>query len=133
MRKIDEIIVHCSDTPAGREVSVSEIDRWHKARGMKCVGYHWVIGLDGRVESGRNEADPGAHCVGHNGRSVGVCYIGGRDANGRYADTRTVAQRRALLRLIGELRERYPGARVYGHRDFAARVCPCFDARTEYG
>lgn len=133
MRKIDEIIVHCSDTPAGREVSVSEIDRWHKARGMKCVGYHWVIGLDGRVESGRRESEPGAHCVGHNGRSVGVCYVGGRDANGRYADTRTVAQRRALLRLIGELRERYPGARVYGHRDFAVRVCPCFDARTEYG
>lgn len=133
MRKITEIIVHCSATPAGREVSVADIDRWHRELGFRAIGYHYVVLLDGTICPGRQENETGAHCAGHNARSIGVCYIGGTDATtGQPADTRTAAQRESLLRLVGELRRRYPMATVHGHREFAAKVCPCFDANKEY-
>lgn len=134
MRKIDEIIVHCSATPRGREVKAAEIDRWHRERGFRCIGYHYVVGLDGRIERGRQESETGAHCKGHNARSIGVCYVGGLSSDGKVAlDTRTDEQRVALTELIMGLKERYPGARVYGHRDFANKECPCFDAGREFG
>jgi len=133
MRKIDEIIVHCTATRAGHEVGVADIDREHRRRGFRCIGYHYLVGLDGRVDAGRPEAEVGAHCLGHNARSIGVAYVGGLDAAGRPADTRTAAQRRALQRFIAELCARYPGATVHGHREFAAKACPCFDASAEYG
>lgn len=70
----------------------------------------------------------GAHCLGHNYESIGVCYVGGLDrVTGKPKDTRTAAQRSALRRLVEQLRERYPGATVHGHREFAAKACPCFD------
>ncbi|MBO5749348.1 MAG: N-acetylmuramoyl-L-alanine amidase, partial [Bacteroidaceae bacterium] len=75
MRRIDKIIVHCTATPEGREVSVKEIDRWHRERGFKCIGYHYVIGLDGKVSEGRPIEEIGAHCTGQNSHSVGVCYV----------------------------------------------------------
>ena len=74
----------------------------------------------------------GAHCKGHNSRSIGVCYIGGCGRDMRPKDTRTPAQRAALLRLLRELRARYPKASIHGHRDFAAKACPSFDAAAEY-
>lgn len=74
----------------------------------------------------------GAHCLGHNANSVGVCYIGGLDSAGKAADTRTAAQKDALVRLLRELKGRFPGATVHGHREFAAKACPCFDAQKEY-
>lgn len=132
MRKIDMIIVHCTATPAGRDVSVSDIDRWHRERGFDCIGYHYVIGLDGTVHTGRPVEHVGAHCKGYNQRSVGVCYVGGVDAGMSPADTRTPAQRRSLRRLLIELRRRFPGAVVRSHRDFAPKACPCFDATAEY-
>lgn len=132
-RNINEIIVHCTATPCGREVSVAEIDRWHKARGFQGIGYHYVVHLDGVVEEGRPCALAGAHCRGHNSNSVGVCYVGGLKQDGKTpADTRTEAQRNALRELIAWLCRRYPGATVHGHREFAAKACPCFDARAEY-
>lgn len=73
-----------------------------------------------------------AHCRGHNGNSIGVAYVGGLDSRGKAADTRTEAQREALRRLIGELKGRFPEATVHGHREFAAKDCPCFDAGKEY-
>lgn len=132
MRKITEIIVHCSATRAGQEVSKKEIDRWHRARGFACIGYHWLVHLDGRVEAGRSEWRVGAHCRGHNARSVGVCYIGGVLADGHTpADTRTPAQKKALRSLVALLQHRYPGATVHGHCEFAAKACPCFDVQAE--
>lgn len=132
MRNVTEIIIHCTATPQGRNVSVSDIDRWHRARGFASIGYHYVVGLGGEIMAGRPENQAGAHCKGHNASSVGIAYVGGLDANGNPADTRTNAQRASLLRLIGQLRERYRGARVHGHREFAAKACPCFDAAKEY-
>ena len=132
-REIREIIVHCSATPEGREVSVADIDRAHRLRGFSGIGYHYLVGLDGTVFEGRSEAVVGAHCAGHNARSVGVCYVGGVDGRMQPKDTRTDQQRKSLLRLIVLLRQRYPLASVHGHREFAAKACPCFDAAKEYG
>ena len=135
MREIKEIIIHCSDTPAGRDYTVDDITRWHKARGFRTIGYHYVIYRDGSIHTGRPESETGAHCLdgGHNRHSIGICYIGGRAADGKgYEDTRTPEQKEALLSLLRQLKARYPHARVYGHRDFAARACPCFDAAGEY-
>ena len=131
MRRIERIIVHCTATESRREVSVAEIDRWHKRRGWRGIGYHYVVGLDGRIWKGRDEETIGAYCVGHYATSIGVCYVGGLLA-GQPADTRTPEQKTALERLIAELLERYPGASVHGHREFAAKACPCFDAAAEY-
>lgn len=132
MRQIEEIIIHCSATPEGRNVTVKDIDAWHRQRGFQCIGYHYVIYLDGSVHEGRKEELIGAHCSGHNGKSIGVCYIGGLDRNGKPKDTRTEEQRKALVRLISTLRTRYPRATVHGHNEFANKACPCFDVRKEY-
>jgi len=141
MRKINEIIVHCSATREGKSFKAADIDRWHKERGFGAtyggkkyhIGYHYVINLDGTVEVGRPEALTGAHCKGHNAHSIGVCYIGGLDADGKTAkDTRTSAQKSALAALLKRLRSEYPTASIHGHRDFAAKACPSFDATEEY-
>lgn len=133
MRKITKIIVHCTATQAGREVSVAEIDSWHRARGFRCIGYHYVVNLKGEVLAGRPEAEIGAHCLGQNTCSIGVVYVGGLTATGSAAaDTRTPAQRVALARLIATLRRRYPAATVHSHYEFAPKSCPCFDAASEY-
>ncbi|MBD5366677.1 MAG: N-acetylmuramoyl-L-alanine amidase [Bacteroides sp.] len=132
MRPIDMIIVHCTATPAGRRVSVTDVDRWHRERGFDGIGYHYLIGLDGTVHEGRPIEKVGAHCLGKNSRSIGVCYVGGLNAAMKPADTRTPAQRRALVELLRQLRRQFPGAVIRGHRDFAAKDCPCFDATKEY-
>ena len=132
MRKINEIIVHCSATAEGRDYTVADIDGWHKARGWRCIGYHYVIYRDGSVHTGRPVAQIGAHCTGHNANSIGVCYIGGCAADGKTPkDTRTPQQREALRRLVADLQKQYPGATVHGHREFAAKACPSFDVKTE--
>lgn len=131
MRKIDRIIIHCSDTPAGRYTTVADIDRWHRERGFKKIGYHYVIYLNGAIHKGRSETEIGAHCKGYNAHSIGVCYVGGKE-NGKPKDTRTDAQKESLLFLLRDLKKRYPNAKICGHRDLAARDCPCFDAKSEY-
>lgn len=125
--KVEKIIIHCSATPEGRDVTAKEIDRWHRARGFRCIGYHFVVRLDGSVERGRPEDEIGAHCLGENARSLGVCYIGGIDRDTlKPKDTRTAAQRIALRKLVRQLQARHPGATVHGHCEFAAKACPCF-------
>lgn len=133
MRKINKIIVHCSATPEGREVTVEEIDKWHKANGWKGIGYHYVIYLDGSIHEGRDEKEVGAHCASQNTNSIGVCYIGGVEADGKTPkDTRTEAQKKSLLELLKKLKEKYPNATIHGHREFASKACPSFDAKYEY-
>lgn len=133
MRKIDEILVHCAATPEGKDFTVEDIDKWHKARGFKKIGYHFVIYNDGSVHEGRNIEEVGAHCTNHNSRSIGICYIGGVAKDGKTPkDTRTEPQKIALLKLLKELKVKYPKAEIYGHRDFANKACPSFDAKTEY-
>ena len=90
--------------------------------------------MDGKVELGRSEAKPGAHCKGHNSDSIGICYIGGLDENGKPADTRTELQKAALAGLVAGYKQRFPNAKVIGHRDMpnVHKACPCFDAKEEY-
>lgn len=133
MRTINEIIIHCTATPAGRDVKVPQIRQWHLKRRFKDIGYHYVVYLDGTVAEGRPLVQPGAHCLGHNAHSIGVCYVGGLDKNGNPADTRTQKQKTAILQLLRRLHARFPQASVHGHREFAAKACPCFDAAAEYG
>ena len=132
MRSIDKIIVHCSATREGQHVTVQQIRQWHLQRNFADIGYHYVIYLDGTVHKGRPLEKAGAHCKGQNAHSIGICYVGGLDRQGKPKDTRTAAQKAALLSLIRELRQRFPRATVHGHREFANKACPCFDAKKEY-
>lgn len=132
MRTINLIVVHCTATFPDQRVTVEDITRWHKQQGFKTIGYHFVIAQDGTVHEGRPIEDIGAHCKDHNAHSLGVCYVGGLAADGKPADTRTPEQRESMLQLLTELKERFPDAAIHGHRDFANKACPCFDATNEY-
>ena len=133
MRKINSIIVHCSATPEGKSFTVADIDRWHRQRGFASIGYHYVVYLDGSIHAGRPLSQVGAHCQGHNVNSIGVCYIGGMTADNKHPkDTRTREQKLALTELLKHLKLQFPKAAIHGHRDFAAKACPSFDATKEY-
>lgn len=127
MRKINKIILHCSATKEGKSFRAADIDRWHREQGYTMIGYHYVILLDGTVETGRPVDLPGAHTAGHNADSIGICYIGGLDKEGNSCDTRTTAQRTTMKKLIGNLLVQYPNAKVHCHNEFANKDCPCFN------
>ena len=137
MRKISKIIIHCSATPEGKDFTVQQIRQWHttpkpKGNGWRDIGYHFVIYRDGSVHPGRPVEQIGAHTSGHNANSIGVCYIGGCAPDGKTPkDTRTPAQRAALIRLVAELLRQYPAATVHGHNEFAAKACPSFNVQKE--
>jgi N-acetylmuramoyl-L-alanine amidase len=131
MRPVNQIIIHCSATPAGREHTAADIDRWHRQHGFSRIGYHYVIRLDGTVEVGRPLEEAGAHASQHNAFSIGICYIGGLNRETwQPEDTRTTAQRCAMAALVRVLKQFFPRAEVLGHRDLpnVAKACPCFDA-----
>ena len=131
-RKIKEIIIHCSATPEGRDFTVEDIRGWHLQRGFADIGYHYVIYRDGSVHEGRSVNRAGAHCLGHNAHSIGVCYIGGVATDGKTPkDTRTSEQKNALTSLLIKLHTLYPKATLHGHREFANKACPSFDV-SEY-
>ncbi len=140
MRKINKIIIHCSATQEGKDISVDTIRKWHvEGRGWSDIGYHYIISLDGLTEVGRPIERSGAHTKGENKDSIGVCYIGGVEAergdNGKWIakDTRTDEQKRSLLNLLTTLKSIYgDDVTIHGHREFAAKSCPCFDAYEEY-
>lgn len=151
---IDAIVIHCSATRAGQDVRAADIDKWHKERGFAMIGYNYVIDLDGTVEVGRPLSRDGAHCntAGTSGRSynrhsIGICYVGGLDKDGKPADTRTPEQKRALRDLVYKLMDEYPDiVEVIGHRDASPdrngdgkitpnewiKQCPCFSVRDEF-
>lgn len=132
-RNIREIIVHCSATPDGKDFTVDDIRKWHKARGFSDVGYHYIVYRDGSVHDGRSVHLVGAHCTNHNANSIGVCYIGGVATDGKTPkDTRTPQQKEALLTLLKQLKSLYPQAKIYGHRNFSNKACPSFAASREY-
>lgn len=151
--EIDSLVIHCSATREGQNVKASDIDKWHKERGFKCIGYHYVIDLDGTIETGRPLTMSGAHCntAGlsgkvYNSHSIGICYIGGLDKKGNPKDTRTRKQKKAMHKLVNELVMKYPIVEIIGHRDASPdlngdgqitsnewiKVCPVFDVRAEF-
>lgn len=146
MKTIDSIIIHCSATLAGQDLRAKDIDKMHKARKFSQIGYNYVIDLDGTIEVGRPLTIAGAHCLGYNNHSVGICYIGGLDASGKASDTRTAAQKEALRTLIADLCKKYNIIEILGHRDTSPdlngngvvepsewmKMCPCFEVRDEF-
>ena len=128
MRTITLIIIHCSATPEGRSLSFEECRRDHiMHRHFRDIGYHFYITRYGTVHDGRPIEKVGAHCEGHNSHSIGICYEGGLDANGKPADTRTEAQRKALKSLVERMHRLFPKALIVGHHDLNPRkACPCF-------
>lgn len=132
-RKIKEIIVHCSATREGRDYTVEDIRKWHKQRGFNDIGYHYVIYRDGSIHEGRDINLVGAHCTNHNAYSIGICYIGGCKVDGLSPkDTRTQEQKDALLKLLRELKKKYPYATIHGHYEYANKSCPNFLVSEEY-
>ena len=136
MRPINEIIVHCSATRPewmdGHSVQAqaAEIDRWHRERNWKQIGYHYVVGRSGDVVEGRPIEHVGAHTKAHNTGTIGICLIGGHGggASDAFSDNFTPAQDRALRRLIAQLRAEYPAIKkISGHNDYTnLKTCPTF-------
>ena len=150
---IDAIVIHCSATRAEQDVKAADIDKQHKERGFKMIGYHFVIDLDGTIEKGRPLTMNGAHCntkgLSHkpyNSHSIGICLIGGLDKDGNPADTFTPEQMVSLHKLVNELEMEYDVKEVIGHRDASPdlngdgkisknewiKSCPCFDVRSHF-
>lgn len=138
MTRIDFIAIHCSATPAGSDIGAADIRRWHREKGWRDIGYHYVIRLDGTVEPGRAETIPGAHEPRINRNSIAICLVGGSPKTGSAAhkkglgeNTYTAEQWEALEQLVRQLAQKYPNAEVLGHRDVPGvrKACPSFDAR----
>lgn len=132
--KTDFIAIHCSATSEKQNFGAADIDKWHRSKGWACIGYHYVIKRDGTLEEGRKETQIGAHVADWNAVSLGICLIGGIDADDhtKAEDNYTDAQWETLKKLLKELKVRYPKAKIQGHRDFphVAKACPCFDVKT---
>lgn len=149
-RWINKIIIHCTASKEGQDMTVEQIDRIHRKKGWAGIGYHFVIYRDGTIHDGRDINKIGAHTSGFNTGSIGVCYVGGLDKNGKPKDTRTVAQRNSLFILVWKLMTTYNIKEVKGHRDYSPdkdgdgkiskyewiKACPCFEVKEfleEYG
>ncbi len=132
-RVITLLACHCSATPEGKDYTTADIKKWHLAQGWSDIGYHYVIYRDGTIHLGRDVDKIGSHIAGHNSNSIGICYIGGLDSTGKKSkDTRTPEQKKSFILLLTELKKLYPTAIIRGHRDYAKKDCPCFDAAKEY-
>lgn len=125
----DHIVIHYSAATQvdGRDVTARDIDRWHRAKGWLGIGYNFVIERGGSIVPGRAVDAVGAHTLNYNHRSVGICVVGQPDDTNPTGVNFTDAQWRALGCQVGELAEKYPNARVCGHRDLNATQCPGFD------
>ena len=134
MRKINKLIDHCSATREVQPISVDTIRDWHvNGRGWNDIGYHFYIDLDGNIFKGRNIETMGAHCKGQNRNSIGVCYCGGVEKDGKTPkDTRNEKQKESLLAVLRTLKAMFPDSAIHSHRDFAKKACPSFDATSEY-
>ena len=133
MREIKEIHIHCSATK--QIVSADTIRRWHTSepRSWSDIGYHFYIDINGKIWKGRDIERSGAHCKNHNSNSIGVCYCGGVETDGKTPkDTRTPEQKESLLHVLKTLMAMFPLATIYSHNEFANKACPSFDATNEY-
>lgn len=142
--KLKYLVIHCTATPEGREVSADEIRRWHTAplstggRGWNQVGYTDMIHLDGKMERlVRNNEDMQVDAFeitngakGYNAIARHIVYVGGVDASGKAKDTRTEAQRNALAAYVRVFHARFPQVRIIGHNEIAPKACPSFNVQS---
>ena len=136
MRTITLIIIHCSATCEDRPFTEQSLEAAHRQRGFDGTGYHFYIRRDGRILTTRSPERPGAHARGYNAHSIGICYEGGLDADGRPADTRTPEQTEQFILLLMRMVKIFPGVRIRGHWDMPGSIpkaCPCFDAEGVFG
>ena len=134
MRAINLLVVHCSATREGQDVPIDTIRGWHvNGRGWSDIGYHFYIDINGEILKGRDIARMGAHTLGKNRNSIGICYCGGVEEDGKTPkDTRNDKQKVALLAVLRTLKAMYPDAEIHSHNDYANKACPSFDATDEY-
>ena len=129
------LILHCSATRCDKDYTAEQLLRDHKTRGFRTVGYHFYIRRDGTITQHRKLLEVGAHCRPWNRCSIGICYEGGLDDEGRPADTLTRAQYDAMWNLLRKLKITFPQAKIVGHRDLPGttpKACPCFDAAKNF-
>lgn len=130
-RNIKYIVIHCTATPSN--TTIDSIKKyWKEKRGWgDTVGYHYIIKADGDVIQLLDESKNSNGVYAHNSESINVAYIGGIDKAGKPKDTRTRSQENSMFDLIVALTEKYPSAKVMGHRDFpnVAKACPSFDVK----
>jgi len=138
MREINLLVIHCADTPDGRPNTILDVDSWHRQRGwarswkyrqnwhpeLTSIGYHYFISIDGLVHPGRSMAEIGAHAIGYNSHSLGICMCGTHKF--------TANQWLSLRDTVINLQEKFPGIKIVGHRDLpnVAKECPGFDVAT---
>ena len=116
-----KVILHCSATPNGRNDQAEDIHRWHKEKGYDGIGYHHVITVDGKLQSGRPEYWTGAHAKGHNTGSIGICMIG--------TDEYNLDQWAILDKLLRKLSCKYDDLKIIGHNEISDKSCPGFDVQ----
>ncbi len=131
MRALHRIVLHCSATERGQDITADEIRRWRLARGWSDIGYHYVIRLVGTIDLGRQVAKQGAHVAGHNSDTIGICYIGGL-YKGLAEDTMTSHQEMSFLNLVHSLRTVFGDLSVHGHNEFSNKACPSFTVKDKY-
>ena len=130
---ISTIIIHCSATPPDRDVSVQDIDSWHRKRGFDEIGYHYFVDIHGSVHKGRALDRVGSHARRHNMNSIGICYAGGCDHDLLPLDTLTELQHEAITALIlglGLILQK--PLSVIGHNEVSQKACPSFDVQTKF-
>ena len=130
MRKIEHIIVHC--TGSRDTTTVADVKTEFVRKGWKNPGYHYLVDRDGHIHQLLDEEQVANGVKGVNVHSVHVAWMGGVDAGLHPVDNRTVVQKVVLKVLLKRLKKKYPDAAISGHRDWAPKDCPCFDAKTEY-
>ena len=119
--------MHCTDTRPS--VSVDHVMQIFKQRGWRNPGYHYLVKPDGSAVPILPEAEIANGAKGYNSISRHVVYTGGLDKKGKPKDTRTVAQKEALKRYVLDFHRRFPGVKIIGHNEVAAKDCPCFDVQ----
>ena len=133
MREINYLVVHCTTTQPDAKIENIQ-NYWRKNLGWKSPGYHYIIKADGEIVPLLSIDKISNGVAGYNSQIINISYIGGIDKTGKPKDTRTEEQKSSILKLLKDLKKRFPSAKIQGHRDFpnVAKACPSFDAKKEY-
>jgi N-acetylmuramoyl-L-alanine amidase len=130
MREIKYIVLHCTAT--GQTATVESIKKyWKLDLGWKNPGYHFLIEKDGKIHNLQPIERPSNGVAGYNQNSIHISYIGGIDDQRKGLDNRTPKQILSQLKLIIEMKDKFPNAEILGHRDFpnVKKECPSFDVK----